>query len=59
VNLYNLDEFGPDDNFANTTSITARFMLNKFQPFISLGTPLDNSRDSIPFFLSGGIVVAP
>lgn len=59
VNLYSLDDFGPDDNFVNTLSLTARFMLEKLQPFLSLGTPLDNSRDAVPFFFSGGIVVAP
>ena len=57
VNLY---DFGDDDDhFLDKAALTARFMLEKFQPFLSLGTPIDNSRDAVPFFLSGGIVIAP
>lgn len=57
ANLYTLDEFDDDDEFISTVAFTVRFMGEQLQPFLSLGTPLDDVRDSIPFFLSGGLQV--
>ena len=59
VNIYNLDEFGDDDDWANTLAFTVRFMGERLQPFLSLGTPIDNSRDDIAFFFAAGIQYAP
>lgn len=59
ANIYNLDQFGEDDDWANTVAFTLRFMLERLQPFISIGTPIDNSRDAIPFFFAAGIQYAP
>ena len=58
ANIYDLDDFAEDDNWANTVAFTVRFMGEHLQPFLSLGTPIDNSRDDIPFFLAGGIQYA-
>lgn len=59
ANIYNLDDFNEDDNWANTVAFTVRFMGERLQPFLSLGTPIDNSRDDIPFFFAAGIQYAP
>ena len=59
ASLYSFDDFDEDNDFVHTLAFTARFMLQKLQPFVSLGTPLDNSRDAIPFFVAAGIQIAP
>jgi hypothetical protein len=59
ANIYNLDDFAEDDDWANTLAFTVRFMGEQLQPFLSLGTPIDNSRDAIPFFFAAGIQYAP
>ena len=58
ANVYDLDDFAEDDNWANTVAFTVRFMGENLQPFLSLGTPIDNSRDDIPFFFAAGIQYA-
>jgi hypothetical protein len=52
------DFAGTEEDFFHALSFTARFMLERFQPFISIGLPIDEyRRDAIKFFLSGGIVI--
>lgn len=58
VNLYSLDDFDDDDDWVHTLAFTVRFMGEQLQPFLSLGAPIDDSRDAIPFFFAGGIQVA-
>jgi hypothetical protein len=59
ANLYDLDDYDEDDDWVHTLAVTLRFMLEKYQPFISLGAPIDDSRDAIPFFFSAGFQFAP
>jgi hypothetical protein len=60
LELANLYAFNNDnDNWVHTLAFTLRFMGEKWQPFLSLGAPIDDSRDSIKFFLTGGITFAP
>lgn len=59
VNLYSFDDFDEDDEWVHTLAFTMRFMGEQLQPFLSLGAPVDDSRDSIRFFIAGGIQVAP
>lgn len=49
---------GPDDDF-HLLALTFRFMGEQLQPFLSVGTPLDDTRDIVPFWLAGGIQFAP
>ena len=59
VNLYDLDDFDDDNDWVHTLALTLRFMLEKYQPFISIGAPVDDSRDAIPFFFAAGFQFAP
>ena len=59
VNIYELDDAEDDDDFLSTVAFTLRFMGEQLQPFLSIGTPIDDVRDSVPFFIMGGIQVAP
>ena len=51
-----LDE---DEDFLNTLALTVRFMGRKLQPYIAVGAPLDDTRDSVSLFLAGGIQFVP
>lgn len=59
VNLYSFDDFDDDDDWVHTLAFTLRFMGEKWQPFLSLGAPIDDSRDAIKFFFAGGLTFAP
>ena len=59
VNLYELDDAEDDDDFITNLAFTVRFMGEQLQPFISIGTPIDDARDTVPFFFMGGIQIAP
>jgi len=55
VNTANLDV----DDWNHGVAVTVRFMGESLQPFIAVGTPLDDGlRDSVNLFVSGGLVVA-
>src|SRR5688572_2367480 len=49
VNLYTLDELDDGDDFVHTLAFTLRFMGEQLQPFLSVGTPIDDVRDTVPF----------
>jgi hypothetical protein len=52
------DFVGDEEDFFHSLALTARFMLERFQPFISVGLPIDEyRRDAIRFFVSGGLVI--
>lgn len=49
------DPVGDEDVFS-TLAVTARFMGETLQPFITVGTPIDKAvRDQVDFFIAGGI----
>jgi hypothetical protein len=56
VNLYSLDEFDLGDNIEHTVAATFRFMGEALQPFLSVGTPVDEGlRDGVHVFFAAGI----
>lgn len=60
VNLATLDEFAGGEDFIHTLAFTVRFMGEALQPFLTVGTPLDESRrDQATMFVAGGIQVVP
>ena len=59
VNLYSLDDFDDNNDWVHTLALTLRFMLEKYQPFIAIGAPVDDARDAIPFFFAAGFQFAP
>ncbi len=60
ANLGTLDDFGDDEDFIHTLAFTLRFMGEQFQPFLSVGAPLDDSRrDAVEVFIAGGIQIVP
>jgi hypothetical protein len=59
ANLYDLDDFDDNNDWVHTLAFTVRFMGERLQPFLSLGAPIDDSRDAIPFFFAAGIQYAP
>lgn len=59
VNTATFGDFVRDEDFFHAVAFTVRFMGERLQPFLSLGTPIDEyRRDSVRFFLAGGIQVA-
>lgn len=55
VNLANLE----DDAWGHSLAFTVRFMGESLQPFISVGTPLDDGfRSYVDVFVAGGLQVA-
>jgi len=51
------DDLDDDEDFFTTGAITARFMGQSLQPFLSVGMPIDELvRDRVDFFIAGGIV---
>jgi hypothetical protein len=59
ANIYDLDDYNEDNDWVHTLALTFRFMLEKYQPFVSIGAPVDDVRDAIPFFIAAGFQVAP
>jgi hypothetical protein len=58
VNIATLDDFGDDDDFQHTLALTARFMTERLEPFLAVGTPLDEgARRGVDVFISGGIQI--
>jgi hypothetical protein len=60
ANLFDIDDDDEDppddDDWASAGAITARFMGETLQPFISVGMPIDDwLRDRVDFFIAGGI----
>ncbi len=52
------DDEDPDDDedLYHTVAVTARFMGESLQPFLSIGMPIDEPiRDRVDFFIAGGI----
>lgn len=48
-----------DEDFFHAVAFTLRFMGEQLQPFLSVGTPLDDyRRDRVALFLAGGLQVA-
>jgi hypothetical protein len=55
VNIANLDA----DDWSHSVAFTVRFMGKSLQPFLAVGTPLDEGlRDRVDLFVSGGLQVA-
>lgn len=48
-----------DDDFLNALAFTVRFMGERFQPYLAVGSPIDDSRDNVDLFLAGGIQFVP
>lgn len=59
ANIYDLDDYDDNNDWVHTLALTFRFMLEKYQPFVSLGAPVDDVRDAVPFFIAAGFQVAP
>jgi hypothetical protein len=59
ANIYDLDDYDDNNEWVHTLALTFRFMLEKYQPFVSIGAPVDDVRDTIPFFIAAGFQVAP
>ena len=59
VNSATFGDFaGNDEDFFHALAFTVRFMGEQFQPFISVGTPIDDyRRDVIKLFIAGGLAV--
>lgn len=48
-----------DEDLRHTLAVTLRFMGKQLQPYLAIGTPLDDSRDVVDLFLAGGIQFVP
>jgi hypothetical protein len=48
-----------DSDVFNTLAFTVRFMGEKFQPYIALGTPLDDNGGNVDLFVAGGLQFVP
>ena len=60
VNLYTLDDFGGNEKFFHTLTGTVRFMGERLQPFVAVGTPLDSTlRGNVGFYIAAGIQFVP
>lgn len=61
LELVNTATFGDrtqEEDFFHAVAFTLRFMGEQFQPFVSVGTPLDAyRRDTTPFFLASGLTI--
>lgn len=58
VNLVSLDDFDDDgeESMLHTLTFAVRFMTRRFEPFIALGAPLDDSaRAAADWYLSAGL----
>lgn len=59
VNTATFGDFVRDEDFFHALAFTVRFMGEQLQPFISIGSPIDDyRRDRIRFFMAGGLQVA-
>ncbi|HEY5928408.1 MAG TPA: hypothetical protein VIV11_42270 [Kofleriaceae bacterium] len=60
VNTATFGDFdGNDEDFYHALAFTVRFMGEQLQPFLSVGTPIDEyRRDVIKFWIAGGLQVA-
>lgn len=60
VNIATLDDFGDDEDFLHTLTVTLRFMGEQLQPFLAVGAPLDDSRrDAVDLYVAAGIQFVP
>jgi hypothetical protein len=48
-----------DNDVINTLAFTVRFMGKKFQPYLALGTPLDDNGADVDLFVAGGLQFVP
>lgn len=48
-----------DDDFLNALAFTVRFMGERFQPYLAVGAPIDDSRDNVDLFLAAGLQFVP
>ncbi|NVB84942.1 MAG: hypothetical protein HOV81_41630 [Kofleriaceae bacterium] len=48
-----------DNEFFDDLALTVRFMGKTFQPYLAVGTPLDDSRDNVDLFIAGGLQFVP
>ncbi|MGE0549932.1 MAG: hypothetical protein AB7O24_01670 [Kofleriaceae bacterium] len=56
VNTYSFDAFDSDENAEHVVAGTVRFMGEALQPFLAIGTPLDDApREEVSLFFAGGI----
>jgi hypothetical protein len=59
VNMASFGDIDREEDFFHAVAFTVRFMGKQLQPFISIGTPIDDyRRDQVKFFLAGGLQVA-
>ena len=59
VNSATFGDINREEDFFHALAFTVRFMGEQLQPFISIGTPIDDyRRDRIKLFIAGGLQVA-
>jgi hypothetical protein len=51
--------FDGNKDYLDTLALTLRFMGHRFQPYLAVGAPLDDSRNAVQLFLAGGIQFVP
>lgn len=56
VNLAQIDDVDDNEELFHTLTFAIRFMTRSFEPFIAVGSPLDDSvRGYVNFYLAGGL----
>ena len=59
VNTASFGDFTGEEDLFHALAFTVRFMGERFQPFLSIGLPIDAyRRDAIQFWISGGLAIA-
>ena len=57
VNTAAFGDYTSEEDFFHAVALTTRFMLHRFQPFLSVGLPIDEyRRDFIKLWIAGGIM---
>jgi hypothetical protein len=51
--------FDGNEDFVDVLALTARFMGERFQPYVAIGAPLDSTRDAIQLFIAAGLQFVP
>jgi hypothetical protein len=55
----NIAFFDGDEDYVDTLALTLRFMGERLQPYLAVGAPLDDSRETVQLFIAGGIQFVP
>ena len=59
VNMASFGDFTGQEDFFHSLAFTVRFMGEQFQPFLSIGLPIDRyRRDAVDVFVAGGLQFA-